>query len=99
MTSIEKEKQTVERMIRFYCRHHQGTDLCNKCESLIIYTHERLDMCPFGNKKSSCRQCTVHCYSPERRKQIRQVMRYSGPRMIFYRPFVFIKHWFREQDF
>jgi hypothetical protein len=27
------------------------------------------------------------------------VMRYSGPRILFYRPFSFIKHWLRERFF
>lgn len=99
MSRIAKEKQTVERMIRFYCRRHHGTELCSECASLIEYAHHRLERCAFGEQKPSCRQCVVHCYAPKRRAQIREVMRYSGPRILFYRPFSFIKHWLRERFF
>ena len=34
--------------------------------------------------KTFCSNCKVHCYKPEMRKKIRAVMRFSGPRMIFY---------------
>ena len=99
MSRLAKEKQTVERMIRFYCRRHHGNELCSECASLVDYAHQRLELCAFGAQKPSCRQCVVHCYGPKRRDQIRQVMRYSGPRILLYRPFSFIKHWFRERFF
>jgi len=34
----------------------------------------------------------VHCYKPERRKQIQQVMRYAGPRMLRSHPLLAIRH-------
>lgn len=34
----------------------------------------------------------VHCYKPEMREKIREVMRFSGPRMIFHHPYLAIKH-------
>lgn len=37
-------------------------------------------------EKTFCAHCKVHCYKPEMRERIRQVMRYSGPRMIIYDP-------------
>ena len=33
-----------------------------------------------------------HCYKPEMRERIRQVMRYSGPRMITKHPVAAIRH-------
>ena len=99
MKRNEKEKKTAERMIRLYCRHHHGTELCEDCEELIRYAHAQLDTCLFENEKPSCRQCVVHCYSTKRREQIRQVMRYSGPRLFLYQPFYFLVHWFREHTF
>ena len=35
---------------------------------------------------------SVHCYQPQMREQIRQVMRYSGPRMLFHHPVMAIRH-------
>jgi len=29
-----------------------------------------------------CKHCPEHCYAPRYRAQIREVMRYSGPRLV-----------------
>ena len=56
---IAREKETVELMIRLYCRKKEkNTVLCPDCEELLRYAHARLDRCPFGEKKSSCKKCT-----------------------------------------
>ncbi len=91
---IENEKRIVEVMIRIYCRNKEGNIvLCKSCSELLIYAFDRLNHCPFGENKSSCKNCLVHCYKPLMRMQMRTVMRYAGPRMIIYEPFEFIKHY------
>ena len=98
MTRIEQEKRTVEAMVKIYCRHHEGKNiLCEKCQKLLEYAHQRLDRCKFGNDKSSCRQCTVHCYRPDMREHMRAVMRYAGPRMMLYHPIMAIRHLWSER--
>lgn len=93
MSSVRKEKDTVAFMIRFYCRRkHGGRDLCPECRELLEYAERRLDMCPFGDSKKSCRHCRIHCYRPEMRERIREVMRYSGPRMFLFSPLEALKH-------
>lgn len=90
---ITHEKRTVELMIRLYCRKKEkNTTLCPDCEELLRYAHARLDHCPFGEKKSSCKKCTVHCYKPAMRERMQQVMRFSGPRMLLYAPWEAIRH-------
>ena len=82
---ITQEKRTVEIMIRLYCRKKEkNATLCPECEELLRYAHARLDHCPFGEKKSSCKKCSVHCYKPAMRERMREVMRFSGPRMLLY---------------
>ncbi|MFR2071214.1 MAG: nitrous oxide-stimulated promoter family protein [Bacteroides nordii] len=93
---IDREKRIVELMIRLYCRKKEKNEcLCLQCEELLRYAHARLDHCPFGENKSSCKQCTVHCYKPVMRERMRQVMRFSGPRMLLYAPWEAIKHLFQ----
>ncbi|MFR8835497.1 MULTISPECIES: nitrous oxide-stimulated promoter family protein [Bacteroides] len=93
---IDREKRIVELMIRLYCRKKEKNKyLCIQCEELLRYAHARLDHCPFGENKSSCKQCTVHCYKPVMRERMRQVMRFSGPRMLLYTPWEAIKHLFQ----
>lgn len=98
MTDIDakraEEKIVVSKMIRLYCRkiHHTTDGLCPECAALERYTHERSDHCPFMESKTFCANCRVHCYRPDMREQIRTVMRYSGPRMIFVEPRMAIRH-------
>lgn len=94
MNRIEQEKKVVGMMVRIYCRKHHGTNagLCEECAALLNYAHRRLDRCPKGDRKSSCRKCDIHCYSNENRARIREVMRYVGPRMLFIHPMAALRH-------
>jgi len=99
MSSIRYEKETVDKMIRLYCRKKHKTKnehLCPDCEAIKNYALKRLDKCPFGDAKSSCNRCKVHCYNPEMRQRMREIMRFSGPRMLIYYPFDFVKHYVRK---
>ena len=94
---IEQEKQTVERMVRLYCRKKEGNkQLCPRCEELLGYARIRLSRCPFGENKSTCRQCSIHCYKPEMKERMREVMRYAGPRMLLYHPVAALRHLWQE---
>lgn len=96
-TRIEKEKQTVELMIRIYCRHKEGHGkLCKECRELLEYAEARLSKCPFGEQKRTCRLCSIHCYKPAMRTRMQEVMRYAGPRMLLYHPIKALIHLWRE---
>ena len=83
----EREKETVSLMIAVYCRKkHGGKTLCPDCAALDAYARQRSDKCPFMETKTFCSNCKVHCYKPDMREKIREVMRFSGPRMIFHHP-------------
>ena len=89
---IEREKTTVERMIHMYCAAHHSSPLCNTCEELLQYAYKRLGLCVFGERKSTCGKCPIHCYKPHYKQQIKQVMRYAGPRMIVKHPVLAVHH-------
>lgn len=94
---IEEEKETIEMMINIYCRWNmQGTGICSGCQELLEYAHERLDRCPYGQNKPSCRKCLIHCYKPAMKHRVQEVMRFSGPRMLIHHPILAIKHVIRE---
>lgn len=100
MRRIEEEKRVVGLMITRYCRRHHspdpGNDICGDCRRLLEYAMARLDHCPKGDDKGSCRKCEIHCYAPDYRRRIREVMRYMGPRMILIDPVAAIRHIMRE---
>jgi hypothetical protein len=93
-TRIAREHETISVMIGMYCRHrHQSNGyLCDDCLHLDEYSDKRIQNCRFGDQKPVCTKCPVHCYKPEMREQIREVMRYSGPRMIKDHPYLAIMH-------
>ena len=95
---IENEKRVIKLMIVIYCRKkHKVRDkdgMCEECRELLEYAHFRLSKCPFGNSKSTCGKCKIHCYKPEMRTKVKEVMKFSGPRLIIYNPFELIKHVF-----
>ena len=57
----------------------------------------RLSRCPFGENKTTCRLCPVHCYKPEMKKRMQEVMRYAGPRMLLYHPTAACRHLWKER--
>lgn len=92
---LARERQTIVAMIGSYCEgHHQAdTALCPECRQLLDYAAVRLERCRFGTEKPVCAKCPVHCYQRIRREQIRTVMRYAGPRMLWQRPILSLRHW------
>ncbi len=91
---IRRERQTILAMIGIYCRDHHGRrpSLCAECQGLADYALGRLERCPFGDQKTVCVQCPVHCYKPAMRTTVKAVMRYAGPRMIFRHPLLAVRH-------
>ena len=88
---ITREKEMLPEMVKIYChgvhKSKKGT-LCKDCQELTDYALFRLDHCRWGNDKNFCSQCPCHCYKPDMRSNIKEVMRYSGPRIMFYHPLV-----------
>ena len=84
-----REFQTISAMLRMYCRAHHAPprgSLCPDCGELHDYAQRRLERCVFGEAKPTCANCAVHCYKPAMREQVRQVMIWAGPRMLWRHP-------------
>ena len=99
---LRREAKTLTAMVGLYChgrhlahgRHHGKPrgQLCTDCQDLLDYALFRLSKCPFQTGKPTCAHCPVHCYKPARREQIRNVMRYAGPRMLLHHPVMALLH-------
>jgi hypothetical protein len=91
---LDRERRTLDRMIHLYCEGNHGSRgaLCDECTSLGNYAMSKLGKCPFQEGKPTCGRCTVHCYRPEMRERIRDVMRYAGPRMFPRHPGLSLMH-------
>ena len=93
-TTLQREQATLEKMIAIYCMGQHGTQhgLCEDCKTLQTYAFQRLECCPFGERKGNCAECPLHCYKKEMREKIRRVMRYAGPRMLYKHPILALRH-------
>lgn len=90
---IADDARTVKTMIRIYCNgNHGNIELCDECRKLAEYAEQRLKNCKFKDKKPVCGKCTVHCYKLEMREKIKNVMKYSGPKMIYKHPVMLLKY-------
>lgn len=105
-TAIQKkrdsEKEVVTFMISMYCRRmhksKKGT-LCPECQELVNYVKKRVELCPYMATKTFCSACKTHCYKPKMRVKIKEVMRYSGPRLLFYKPWLCMRHiWIQKKS-
>jgi len=97
--TVEEEVRLVDLMIDVYAAAHgdnpPSTDAeVLDAEVLKAYAHKRIEQCRYRSEleKPFCNVCPVHCYKPEMRRQIRLVMRYSGPRMLFRHPVLSMLH-------
>lgn len=81
-------------MIGIYCADHHDTTQppCESCHQLLSYAEKRLQNCPFQDAKPACNNCQVHCYSKAKQTEIKQVMRYAGPRMLWRYPLLSLWH-------
>lgn len=92
---IEREAQTLQAMFLLYCQKQHGSHsiLCSECQELEDYSLRRLEKCPFQQGKTTCAKCPIHCYKADMRAMIKQVMRFSGPRMLLAHPFLTVQHY------
>ena len=95
---LNRERRTVQVMLEMYCRCHHGPGpLCRECSELADYAARRLDRCPYGEAKPACSRCPIHCYRPDPRERMREVMRFAGPRMLWRHPYLAIRHLIDEK--
>ncbi|WP_064603906.1 nitrous oxide-stimulated promoter family protein [Photobacterium sp. J15] len=96
--SLDTEFRTIEAMVKIYCKnHHKTPALCEQCKDFLEYAFTRLDRCPYGEAKPTCRLCPIHCYKTDYREISRKIMRYSGPKMLFKHPILAVRHLIAEK--
>ena len=90
---IAKELETIEAMVRIYCRAKHGQNsLCPDCKEFLGYARKRLACCPFGSQKPVCQKCKCHCFGGTYKQKVKEIMAFSGPRLIFRRPDLLARH-------
>lgn len=74
--------------------HGRPLLLCAECTKLLAHSFVKRSSCPM-DPKPACKHCPNHCYHPKYRAQIREVMKYSGRRMLLRGRVDYLFHLFR----
>ena len=85
---LHREMKTIEIMVKLFCRknHQNGSGLCRECSEVLDYTNLRIIKCPYKENKPACNTCTIHCFKNTFKEKVREIMAFSGPRMMIYHP-------------
>ena len=88
---VDKDRRTLEAIGQIYCTAHHAdapkdaAGLCSSCRETVDRTLARTVACPNGHE-GNCQDCEIHCQRGEAQERIREMMRYSAPRMTFRHP-------------
>jgi len=89
-SKVETDIQVLRDFIQIYCeiKHNDrpktdenNVTLCKECHETLQYSARRRELCP-QNPKPTCKNCEIHCYLPEQRARIKEIMRVSGMALI-----------------
>lgn len=91
---MKRERKTIGVMIKIFCKgnHKSKPTLCKDCQTLLDYSYMKLSDCPYQYNKPTCKNCVIHCYTEPEKTELRKIMRYSGPRILFTNPILAIQH-------
>jgi len=91
---IEREQETILKMVRIYCDRFHGPDgdMCSGCRDLAGYAVNSVSRCPYGANKPVCGRCPANCFSKDRYLSLSAIMRYAGPRMLYKHPLLAVRH-------
>ena len=68
--------------------------LCPECASFLEYAITKRLRCPLEAEKPTCKHCRIHCYDKPRREKVRQIMSYSGRKLMMMGRVDYLWHYF-----
>lgn len=89
-SKAEKDIKVLMKFIDIYCQtkhkdaiksNYMDLSLCPECHETLEYAVHRREVCPL-DPKPTCKNCEIHCYKPDQRQRIKDIMRYSGMHLI-----------------
>ena len=72
----------------------QPFKLCPDGTAFLQYAVKKRLCCPLEAEKPTCRRCRIHCYAPQQRALVKQIMAWSGKRMILRGRLDYLWHYF-----
>jgi Nitrous oxide-stimulated promoter len=69
-------------------------NLCPECASFLGYAIIRRLKCPLEAEKPSCKHCRTHCYAKPQLAKVKEIMAYSGRKLMLCGRLDYIWHYF-----
>ncbi len=105
----KKDIRLIGKFVEVYCNaKHRGAGqlpaplpaglgertLCPECSLFLEYAIFKRMKCPLEAEKPTCKHCRIHCYDKPRRDMIREIMSYSGRKLMMRGRLDYIWHYF-----
>jgi hypothetical protein len=105
----KKDIRLIGKFVEVYCaaQHHGAGQLpvtlpaclgertlCPECSLFLEYAINKRMKCPLEAEKPTCKHCRIHCYDKPRREKIREIMSYSGRKLMMRGRLDYIWHYF-----
>lgn len=87
------QQHSGQQQITVYQRM-QPLTLCPDCTAFLQYAVKKRLCCPLEAEKPTCRRCRIHCYAPQQRALVKQIMAWSGRKMIMRGRLDYLWHYF-----
>jgi len=85
---------TVERSAFILPENLGERMVCCECASFMGYAVSKRLKCPLEAEKPSCKHCRIHCYAREQREKVREIMAYSGRKLMLRGRLDYVWHYF-----
>jgi hypothetical protein len=105
----KKDIRLIGTFVEVYCTGKHGTSeratfqfpaglgerrLCHECSLFMRYAVTRRTKCPLEAEKPTCKHCRVHCYNTANLEKVKEIMAYSGMKLMLRGRLDYIWHYF-----
>lgn len=105
----KKDIRLIGKFVEVYCKGRHGVTerlafhlpaeagerrLCSECAAFMEYAIARRMKCPLEAEKPTCKRCRIHCYAKPQREKIREIMAWSGKRLMLRGRLDYVWHYF-----
>lgn len=105
---MQKDLKVIGRFTEVWCDGHRHLGrkpitcpgsckpllLCPECAEFFAYAVMKRQKCPLETEKPSCKHCRIHCYASQQRAKVKQIMAWSGKRMMLRGRLDYLWHYF-----
>ena len=110
LTKLQKKDiRLIGKFVEVYCNGKHGAivrtlfslpaelgerRLCPECSAFMQYAVARRIKCPLEAEKPSCKHCRTHCYNKANLAKVKEIMAYSGMKLMLRGRLDYIWHYF-----